>query len=234
MLGRNIAWSILALGVASAMWACSSDGDDSTPAGGAGGASAGAGGHAAGAGGHTAGGGGTTAQGGTAGKGGTGAGGGSAGKGGTSAGGNAAAGTGDALGGEGGVAGGSIGLGGAGGEVAQGGEGGASAPTLADNCATACGDQTALSCSFGSACVAGCIGNGGPPDGTPFPEEYAAMMACQAKQLTAAQYYCSTPSMGGPAQPAPAAGTACETLICKWTCDDANLVDENVYARCGC
>jgi hypothetical protein len=236
MLGRNIAWSIVALGVASAMWACSSDGDDTAASGGAGGAAAGAGGHAGGAGGaggHTAGSGGTTAQAGTAGKGGTGAGGGTAGKGG----GNAAAGTGDAVGGEGGATGGtgSIDLGGAGGEVAQGGEGGASAPTLADNCATVCSDQTGLSCTYGSTCVAGCTGltNPDPDFGTAFPAEYEAMIACQAKQLTAAQYYCSVPSMG-PAQPAPKASTACETLICKWTCDDGTNVDPNVFARCGC
>jgi len=221
MLGRDIAWSIVALGVASAMWACGSDGDDSTAA--TGGASAGAGGHAAGATGNTAGGGGTTAQAGSAGAGGTGAGGGSAGKGGTDPGGDAAAGMGGA---------GPIDLGGAGGEVAQGGEGGASAPTLADNCATVCGDQTSLSCTYGTSCVSGCTGIA-DPGATAFPDEYAAMIACQATQLTAAQYECSTQSTSL-VQPSPKASTACETLICKWTCDDGTFGDENAFARCGC
>jgi hypothetical protein len=136
------------------------------------------------------------------------------------------------MGGEAGATtGGSIGLGGAGGDVAQGGEGGASAPpTLADNCATVCSDQTALSCTFGSNCVDGCTVI---ESLTALPDEYDVMIACQAKQLTAAQYYCSVPSVG-PAQPAPKAGTACETLICKWTCDDGTFGDPNVAARCGC
>jgi hypothetical protein len=203
------------------MWACGSDGDDSTAT--TGGASAGVGGHAAGAAGHTAGSGGTIAQGGNAG---------------TSTGGNAAAGTADALAGEGGAifgAGGSVDQGGAGGELAQAGEGGASAPTptptLADNCATICGDQTGLSCNYGSACVQGCTGITDPDVGTAFPEEYIAMIACQAKQLTALQYECST-QMNTQVQPAPKAGTACEALICKWTCDDGMYVDDNTVARC--
>jgi hypothetical protein len=58
------------------------------------------------------------------------------------------------------------------------------------------------------------------------------MIACQAAHLTAANYYCS--DQGGPLAPAPNGGTTCETLICKWTCDDATFVDLNVYARCNC
>ncbi|HEX7451528.1 MAG TPA: hypothetical protein VF294_04555 [Polyangiaceae bacterium] len=220
MLRRNIAWSIVALGVASTMWACGSDGDDSiATTGGDGGASAGASGHA----GHAAGSGGTTAQGGTS-------------TGGTSTGGNATAGLADALGGEGGAifgTGGLVDQGGAGGELAQGGEGGAPTPTptLADNCATICGDQTGLSCNYGSACVQGCMGTADPDLGTAFPDEYIAMIACQAKQLTAIQYECST-QMNTQVQPAPKAGTACEALICKFTCDDAMYVDDNIVARC--
>ena len=216
--------AILVLAAASSMWACGSD-DDSTvaPAGGA----AGKGGSGGSAGKATAG------SGGTAGK-----------AGGTSTAGKAGAVIseggegGEAPIGSGGAAEAGTGAGGSGGEAGgeptgEGGEaGGASVPTHAENCATVCTTE-----NNGSTCpMADCVNNctGAVAGGTQYPEEYEAMIACEAQKLVTADYECSDngPPIG--TVPAPKNGTACQTEICKWTCDDATIVDVNVYTWCGC
>jgi hypothetical protein len=101
--------------------------------------------------------------------------------------------------------------------------------TLAQACAITCADQTALACTFGSSCVDTCTGNEGM---TSFPDEYDAMVACEATHLTAPNYECS--DQGGPIWPAPKDGTTCENMICQWTCDDGTICDANIYARCNC
>jgi hypothetical protein len=216
------------------MWACGSD-DDGGPDG-SGGASAGAAGHTGGSAGKAQGGGAGKAQGGSAGKaqGGSGnAGSGNAGEGGMPE--NAGAG-GDSAGGDssGGMGGDSSGAG-AGGEA-----GGANppTPTVAESCATICAAEAGLNCALASiTCIEQC---NNLATGTLAPDEYPPMVQCEALHLTASNYECSDQNAGLPPpappnpQPAPKAGTQCETLICKWTCADGALVDPNVYARCNC
>lgn len=217
MLKNNIAWP-LALLVCASLWACGSDDDSSVgnPGGGAGGAStAGNGGKASGgAGGNASGG--ADAQAGSP-------------AGGTSGAAPEAGGGGDfpSIAGMNGMT-----EGGAG-EAGSGGQGSVSSTTLAQDCATVCDAQAGLACSFGNQCVAGCLGIADPQVGTTVPDEYTAMIKCQAAALTATNYECSTQS-NTMVQPSPKAATSCETLICKFTCDDAMYVDENIYARCGC
>jgi hypothetical protein len=205
------------------MWACGSD-DDGVPGGGGGSGGSSGKGTTAGAGGHSAG---------TAGK----AQGGGAGKtqgGGTNGGSSSAGQAGDD-----GVAGvGGDSAGGSAGDSSEGGSGGEAgastgAPTLIDNCTTVCATQAALTCTYGATCAQSCVATGDTATGTAAPVEYAAMIACMAKELAATNYECSTQS-DTKVFPAPKAATACETKICAWTCADATLVDENIYARCGC
>jgi hypothetical protein len=203
---------------AAGLYGCGSD-DDTVASGGSGGGGA--------SGGAGKGGGGSGGKAGTAGTAGT-AGGSEAGAAGSSAGAPAEE------GGMGGAAPGAAGSGATAGEAegGSGGEagGGAVALTLAQACTVMCSDQTSLSCTFGSSCMDTCTGNEGM---TPFPEEYDAMVGCEAQHLTPSNYECSNQG-GTNIWPAPKVGTTCETLICKWTCDDATICDANIYDRCGC
>lgn len=86
-----------------------------------------------------------------------------------------------------------------------------------------------------SVCTDGCIGTGQAPVGTDAPVEYAAMIACQAAQLTATNYTCS-PQSDSSEVPGPKVNTACDTQICAWTCTDQafSFIDENMHTHCGC
>ena len=92
-----------------------------------------------------------------------------------------------------------------------------------------------MSCALGNTtCITQCTSLA---DATLAPDDYPPMVACEALHLTANNYECSDQNAGVPPpinQPAPKAGTQCETLICKWTCADGVFVDPNVSARCGC
>ncbi|MEO7036043.1 MAG: hypothetical protein ABI548_19045 [Polyangiaceae bacterium] len=219
MLKNKVAWP-LALLVCASLWACGSD-DDSTggPPGGAGEGGASAAGH------------GGKSSGGSGGQATSGGGGGQAG---SATGGTSGAAPEAGSGGDFPSVSGMPGMteGGAG-EAGSGGQGSASSTTLAQDCATVCGAQTGLTCSYGDTCVLSCLGVVDPQAGTAVPDEYTAMIKCQAATLTAANYGCST-QMSNMVQPSPKAGTGCETLICKYTCDDGTLVDDNIVARCGC
>ncbi|MEO8904449.1 MAG: hypothetical protein ABI488_18910 [Polyangiaceae bacterium] len=229
MLKNKVAWP-LALLVCASLWACGSD-DDSTGAapGGAGEGGASVGGHggrpsggSGGAdGGKSSGGGDATPSGGTGGQAGS------------SNGGTSGAAPEAGSGGDFPSVAGMPGMtdGGAG-EAGNGGQGSVSSTTLAQDCATVCGGQAALSCHY-DMCEATCLGIFDPQLGTMVPDEYTAMIKCQAATLTASNYECSTQA-NTMVQPSPKAGTSCETLICKFTCDDGMFVDENIIARCGC
>jgi hypothetical protein len=226
---------VLVLAAFAGVWACSSSSDDSgVPAtGGAAGTSAGSGGNSGHGGASTGG----TSN--TGGKGGGGASGGS-GTGGSGTGGSTA-GAGGSTAGAGGSTAGAGGLAGAAGESGAAGEAGAAGATgetaaqmVDDDCTTICGDQTALSCTFGSDCVASCTGIFDPDTGTMFPDEYLAMVACEAQNLASTDYYCSDQDGAGPTEPAPNPSTSCESEICAWTCDDGTFVDGSVFHRCGC
>lgn len=215
------------------MWACGSDDDVAIPPGGAGsgGASAGSGGHSAGSAGAHAGGAGKAQGGGS--NGGSDNGGGSNGGNGGSAGiGVAGAAGATEMAGAGGDS-----AGGSGGDsTGAGGEGGApSPPTVAESCATICAAESGLSCALASGtCITQCTGLA---TDSLAPDDYPAMVACQALHLTATNYECSDQNAGSPPlniQPSPKAGTACEAQICKWTCADGLFIDANAYARCGC
>ncbi|HEY5377655.1 MAG TPA: hypothetical protein VIK01_28440, partial [Polyangiaceae bacterium] len=105
------------------------------------------------------------------------------------------------------------------GDSSKGGAAGAaSAPTLAENCATICAAQTGLTCTFGDPCVAGCIGTADPDTGTSDVPKYEAMIACEAQHLTASDYECH--DQGPSIWPGPKANTACKDAICAWTLAD--------------
>src|SRR4029079_18301798 len=117
----------------------------------------------------------------------------------------------------------------------QGGEAGAaSVPTLAENCASVCSDQAAPSC-VPSACASDCVATGSDPTfGTDAPDQYAAMLACEAQHLTASDYVCSSGN-GGPVIPIPKPNTACKTQICAWACADmTGAVDPGLLGSCTC
>jgi hypothetical protein len=203
---KNFACSLLVLAVASSLWACSDDessGNDEA---------SGSGGRAGGA------------QGGSAGTS-------RAGSSGTLNGEAGSAGSDDGSGGAGDTSGGSAGA------LNEAGSGGAgpepSSPTLVENCNTVCAAQAALSCSYGNSCVSKCVALGEPDTGTAPLDDYAAMLHCQAMQLTAADYECSLQSTAI-SIPAPVNGGVCKTPICKWTCDHQAIADENVYEACDC
>lgn len=208
------------------LWACSSSDDNGTAAGGSGGkgGTSGAGGH-----GGTGGKGGAT-SGGSGGGGATGTGG----KGGSGGSGGAAAGHGG-TGGASGAPGGLAGEGPGSGAGMGPGEGGAPAAlSFADGCTAVCADQTGLAC-YATACQDNCTGvvDAGFTD---FPVEYEDMINCEAQKLAPASYGCSSDS--GVAEAVPNNGTACQTEICKWACDDQNsalpTVDPKVLTNCGC
>ena len=59
------------------------------------------------------------------------------------------------------------------------------------------------------------------------------MIACQAAQLSASNYQCW--SQGGPPPPdlpGPKVNTACETVICKFSCEAPDYVDININDHC--
>jgi len=118
------------------------------------------------------------------------------------------------------------------GEAGQAGA--APVATFEENCATVCAAQAALDCSLAANCVSDCTGHLDPDFGTDVPDEYRAMIACQAQKLTAANYLCV--DQGPPANqklPFAAAATACEASICKYTCDDmSGLIDTAAHDRC--
>lgn len=118
------------------------------------------------------------------------------------------------------------------GGAGQGGEGGGFEAAVDAACAEICEDQVTLSCYQGEKCIEICREIAVPPPLTAYPDDYLEMIRCQAEKLTAADYYCS--QMEVFVTPAPVADTACEDLICKWTCIDATFGDINVYTRCAC
>jgi hypothetical protein len=167
--------------------------------------------------------------------------GGSAGQAGASAGKGGGGSGGVAVGGSGGATAGTSGSSGAGmAGVSSGGEAGgdigAGGFSLADACAAMCASQASMACSLGANCVQDCTESEAE---TTAPTKYDAMIACEAQNLTSASdYNCSDM---GPVVPSPAPnnGTACQTVICDWTCDDGDnnpttIVDANVYGYCGC
>lgn len=234
MLNAKLAPVLVMVGVTAAMWGC---GDDDKPSGtgGRGGAAGSAGKAGSGSGGK-AGGGSGGATGGSAGSSGGKAGGGSGGAGGTAgaSGGTAGKGGSAGTGGNGGTA----PVGGQGGEGGEavggaGGEGGGTGSnlTIAQACAASCQDQTALACD--NACTASCIGLNGD---TSAPDEYLALIRCQATQLGPNDYVCrEQPSFpNAPDMPGLDWNGPCETELCAWTCLDGTFVDEDTFGHCGC
>jgi hypothetical protein len=100
------------------------------------------------------------------------------------------------------------------------------------DCNTMCADEKGLICAWpGNICPHDCVGFA-QPGGTAYPEEYEAMIACFAQNLGPTDYVCA--DQGGSAWPEAKAGTVCEALICKWTCDDYMFGDLQAVIRCGC
>ncbi len=228
MLNAKLAPVLVMVGVTAAMWGCGDDDKPSTGTGGRAGSagSAGKGGTAGkGGAGGTAG-----ATGGTAGSSGKGGAGGTAGTTGGASGKGGGAGTAGA--GNGGTA----PVGGQGGEGGDapggaGGEGGGSTLTIPQACAATCQDQSGLACD--NQCTASCIGLS---TDTLAPDEYAALIRCQAAELGPSDYICreqpsfpSAPDMAGLDWNGP-----CETELCAWTCLDGTFVDEETFGHCGC
>ena len=83
-------------------------------------------------------------------------------------------------------------------------------------------------------CVSSCVGAGQPDVGTDAPNEYAAMIACQAAQLTSANYICSDQPLPDDDVPGPAVNTACDAAICAWSCLDNlySFLDQNMRTHC--
>ncbi|MEI9936980.1 MAG: hypothetical protein WDO69_07130 [Pseudomonadota bacterium] len=240
-MSRNKVLAIMmALGLSASLYACGSD-DDTNPGGEAGAA-------------------GNAGKGGSGGKAGAGTGGGTAGKGGTpSAGGSDVGDSGAGGTGATGATGdsGAGGMGATGGEpdlaAGSGGEGGAPpAQTLTEACTTQCDPaHTVATCSTTlAACIAQCTvypvqlqqsvtdGFLSDADAATLNQEYLATIQCQATHLTSTdQYMCAADGTMVSAT-SPVESTVCETLLCKWTCDDGNFgtagADVNVYTRCGC
>jgi len=231
---------ITAVSVSACLYACGSD-DDTNPSGGAGSS-----GHAGKGGSGGTGAKGGSANGGSGGKvvaGGSGneAGESSAGEGGTS---NAGAG-GDSSG-----IGGDNGLGGSGDAGAAGAA--ATEQTLTEACTTSCGpSHTVSSCSTTvGACVSQCTAYPtqvqqsvdatfiSTTDAATLNKEYLTLVRCMASHLTNTDQYACAAAGTMVGATSPAASTDCETVLCKWTCDDANFgtsgMDADVAARCGC
>jgi len=236
---------VTAVSLSASLYACGSDdGDPNGSNAGAAGASAGKGGNSGKAGSN-----------------------GSAGKGASSGTSNVAGETGDAAGAGGsGADNGASGAGGMAGDTGSGagetgngaaGEGGAGSvdtgQTLAEACTAVCDPaHSVATCSSAlDACITQCSGYPdvvqqqadahvfSAADALTLKNEYLAAVRCMATNLTNTNQYACTAvgTMAGPTA-SPVADTACETVLCKWTCDDGNFgtvsADADVYGRCPC
>lgn len=239
MLNARLAPVLVMMGVTAAMWGC---GDDDNPSTGTGGR------NTAG----TSGKGGSGGKGGSAGKGGggSGTGGATGGTAGSSAGKGGAGGTTGGTAGSGGTTGGTAGsggtagtagsdVGGQGGEGGDamggaGGEGGGSGTlTLEQACAAVCQDQSGLGC-YANTCADDCVFAAGDTDA---PDEFAALVQCEAAQLGSGDYECYNQPSFPAAPPVPGASyqTPCQTELCAFTCTDTiGYAVENTYIDCGC
>jgi hypothetical protein len=125
------------------------------------------------------------------------------------------------------------GAGGVGGDNGgAGGDGGAggSAKTIAQVCQSICAAQAGLACAK-TACQAECQVLG-TESGT--PDDYEAMIRCEASKISSAGYYCA--DEGAIDVPAPLENSGCKTEVCAWTCNPETLVGQTgeVAAYCGC
>src|SRR5262245_12732898 len=122
-----------------------------------------------------------------------------------------------------------------GGTTSEGGAGGAGggASELAELCEKTCADQAPLACAFkDDACATSC--NALPQD-LEAPNQYLAMLRCQAENLGPADYTCLAMDPDPVIWPAPVADTSCEPQICAWYCRESTLWGNSaVYYRCDC